>query len=319
MRHPWIPVIGLVVVTVACNSGRSASVPESAVAQRAASPQRPAPAAMGLQADSAGQVGGRAAGAPPAGRGADAAAAVPASRKLIRHGTVTLEVRALDDALSRLRDLVKAANGYTTDETRQQEEHAARTASLTCRIPADGLDTILERLKSLGTVEQVTVGAEDITEQYFNEEIHLRNQRALETRLLALLDRPANRLTDLLEIEREVARVRQTIDEMEGHKRFWDSQVALSTLTVTLHEPRPAIAQHEGGILATLRGSFRQAAENLVQTSGGIIAISGALIPLGLVCLVPWWVLRRFWRRRQAVRQATATHADGSRSASSKA
>jgi hypothetical protein len=221
--------------------------------------------------------------------------------------------------LARLRDLVRAASGYTTNETRQQEEHAARTASLTCRIPADGLDTILERLKALGTVEQVSIGAEDITEQYFNEEIHLRNQKALETRLLALLDRPTNRLTDLLEIEREVARVRQTIDELEGRKRFWDNQVALSTLTVTLHEPRPVIAQQEGGILATLRGSFRQAAENLVQTTGGIIAASGALIPLGLVCLGLGWGLRRLWRRRQAARQARAAGVGGSRSASSKA
>lgn len=65
------------------------------------------------------------------------------------------------------------------------------------------------------------------------------SRRQLETQLLALLDRPSNKLTELLEIEREVARVRNEIDSLEGRKRFRDSQVSFSRLQVTLYEPVP--------------------------------------------------------------------------------
>jgi len=218
--------------------------------------------------------------------------AVPAERKIIRNGSLTLEVSRLDDALSAIRSTTEKAGGYVTNESQGKDVYGARQGSITCRVPAAALDKTLTQFQTLGKVESVNVMAEDITEQYFNLEIRLRNQRDLETRFRALLDKPGNKVSDLLEIEREMARVRGEIDELEGRKRFWDSQVSLSTLTIQLHEPRPAIVGEGGGILGTLKSAFRRLGENLVETIAWLIASLGVIVPAVLALWVAW----RLWR-----------------------
>ncbi len=218
--------------------------------------------------------------------------AVPAERKVIRNGSLTLDVRGLDEALSAIRSATEKAGGYVTNESQGKDEYGARQGSITCRVPTASLDKTLAGFQSLGRVEGVNVTAEDITEQYFNLEMRLRNQRDLETRFRALLDKPGNKVADLLEIEREMARVRGEIDELEGRKRFWDSQVSLSTLTIQLHEPRPAIVGEGGGILGTLKSAFSRLGENLVETIAWLIASLGVIVPAVLALWIAW----RLWR-----------------------
>ncbi len=230
----------------------------------------------------------------------------PTGRKLIRHGTLGLEVRSVESALSAVKQQAQASGGYTTEESQRQDEYGVKTASITWRVPAEKLDGAIEKLSGLGRVEQVSVTAEDVTEQYFDLEIRLNNQRQLEVRLLDLLKRSSNNLSDLLNVEREVARVRGEIEHLEGRKRFWDNQVALSTLTVNLHEPRPVIASTEGGVWRTLTASFRDAGENFVLTTAGIIGTIGGLIPVVIVLVLVIWAIRALWRWRRKRHAAPA-------------
>jgi hypothetical protein len=178
---------------------------------------------------------------------------VPQDRKLIREGRATLEVVSVDATLARLHDLTRQAGGYTTSETRSRDEERVNHGKIECRVPAGKLHSLTAALKSLGTVESLTLSANDITEEYFDLEMRLRNARALETRLLALVERPANKLSDLLEVERELARVRGEIDQMEGRRRFWDKRVVLSALSVSVHEPVPTVGGGRGGALSVIR------------------------------------------------------------------
>jgi hypothetical protein len=211
-----------------------------------------------------------------------------------------LEVKSVEAALRRLGELTREAGGYTTSESRSRDEQRVNRGRIECRVPAAKLDSVTGALKSIGTVESLTVSANDITEEYFDLEIRLRNQRALETRLLELLQRPTNRLSDLLDAERELARVRGEIDQMEGRRRFWDNRVALSTLSVEVHEPVPAVGGNEGGALSMLRRAFRQAADNFVSAIAGIIAVTGGLVPILVAIGLAVWLLVRIWRYRRA-------------------
>ena len=225
--------------------------------------------------------------------------AVPVQRKIIRSGQLNLEVATIEKAEAAVKGFVTSIGGYTADESQSQDTYSVKQASITCRIPAEKLEAVLAKFKEIGKLETLSINANDITEQYFNLEIRIHNQKRLEGELLELLSRPSNKLADLLEVEREVARVRGEIDEMEGRKRFWDNQVDFSTIVVNMHEPRPAIAGGEGGAFRKLLRAFRQAGENFVDTVAGIIAASGALIPIAAVFAAVVWVVRRIWRKRK--------------------
>lgn len=223
------------------------------------------------------------------------------NRKIIRTGSLTMEVRDLDAAVAAVREAATAAGGFIASETHHAAEGGdVRTTEIVCRVPTDKFEGVVAGWRKLGKEEMFSLSAEDITEQYFDLELSLRNQQRLEARLLELLGRQTNRLSDLLEIEKELARVRGEIDAFEGKKRFWDNRVAFSTLTVTVHEPRPAIASAEGGPWRTLVSAFREFGENLVLSIAGVIATAGSAIPVLAVLILVFWVLRKLWRRRRA-------------------
>ena len=221
---------------------------------------------------------------------------MPVQRKLIRNGTIRLEVDSVDATLTAIRGSVQAFGGYVSNESQSGDAIGGRRATLTCRIPAEKLDGMLGRVRSLGRILEETITTEDITDRYFDLQASLANQKRLEARLAELLGRPANKLSDLLDVERELARVRTGIDQMEGRQRLWDNQVAFSTLTVNVEGPRPALAAAEGGIGRSLASAVHEAGENFVSFVSGLIAAVGWLVPLVVVLAAAFWLLRKLWR-----------------------
>ncbi len=218
-------------------------------------------------------------------------------RKIIRNGFLNLEVSSVEEALTDIKALVDSANGYVTNESLSQDQYATKSGTITCRVPSEQLDQALEELKKLGKVEHVSISANDITDQYFDLEVRMRNQKELEERLVELLKRPANKLADLLAAERELARVRTDIDAMEGRKRLWDNQIAYSTITINVREPGPVV--QGGGVFRTLWRSFARSGENFVLTVAELIALTGTLVPLAVAGLFAFWGSRKLWRRRR--------------------
>jgi len=234
---------------------------------------------------------------------------VPTGRKLIRDAHAILEVPSVEQALAKLRAQIESAGGYVTAESRSRVARGVNRGDLTLRVPAAKLDTLVAGLASLGKVEQTWTTAGDITEEYFDLELRLNNQRQLQARLLELLNRAGNKLSDLLETERELARVRGEIEQLEGRQRFWDNRVSLATLMVMMHEPLPAVATAEGGPFAALKHSFSEAADNFVYAIAGVIAFTGGLIPIAAAILLGLWIIAKLWklRKRSKARKAQNT------------
>ena len=220
-------------------------------------------------------------------------------RKLIRNGEMTIEVTSVDAAMSSLVQMVRSIGGQSTNQLERQNEYGARTASLTWLVPAGRLDAAIAAVRALGETHLLSFKTEDVTTSYFDVKVRIDTQQQLERHLVALLGRPSNRLSELLEIEREVARVREQIDQLEGRIRLWDSQIAMSSMVITFTEPAP-IAASTGGPLTTLVASFGVAGENFVLTVAGLVAMSGAVLPVMLLLAGPAWLVGRAWRRTRA-------------------
>jgi hypothetical protein len=220
-------------------------------------------------------------------------------RKLIRNGEMSLEVKSVAAALNSLDQVVRTIGGQSTNQLERQNEYGARTASITWLVPAERLDAAIEAVRALGEPKELSFKTEDVTTSYFDVTVRIDTQKQLERHLVSLLARASNRLSDLLEIEREVARVREEIDRLEGRIRLWDSQIAMSSVVITLTEPAP-IAARTGGPLATLIAAFGEAGENFVLTLAGLVAISGAALPVVLLLAGPAWLVVRAWCRTRA-------------------
>ena len=220
-------------------------------------------------------------------------------RMLIRTGSATIEVEAIDGAVESVRQIAERMGGFLASVAVSGGRDQTRTATLALRVPSDRFDETLAALDSLGEVESVHVDSEDVGEAFADLEIRIANARRLEQRLLDLLSTRTGDLEDVLAVERELARVRQEIESMDAHMRSIRDRVQLSSISVMLHEPEPLFSS--GGGENVLVRSIRQAGRNFVGFVAGFIASLGVILPLTVLLLAALG-LWRLWRRRRQSR-----------------
>jgi hypothetical protein len=222
--------------------------------------------------------------------------AAPVSSMIIRTGNAGLEVELLDPGLAEVRRLVARLGGYVANVSMQGGKDQVRQAALELKVPAERFDDLTGGLEPIGRLEFVNVTAEDVGEEFVDLTARASNARRLESRLLDLLGTRTGRLQDVLSVERELARVREEIERIDGRLRYLKTRAAMSTLSVQLHEPFP-IAGDPGRnvVLEALREAWR----NFVGVVAASIASLGYLVPVGLLV---WGaiVAGRRWRRAPA-------------------
>jgi hypothetical protein len=225
------------------------------------------------------------------------AAVDPASRLIIRTGQASIEVDSLGPAVAELRRVVQRVGGFVADASVQSGRNQLRSATLELKVPASRFDDLTERLEPLGRLQFVNVGAQDVSEEFVDLTARTANGRRLEDRLVELLRTRTGKLQDVLTVERELARVREEIERMEGRMRFLKTSAQLSTLSVNLYEPPPLVASHPGR--SPIAEAFKTAWRNFVGLLAGAIASLGVVVP---VAMVGWGavVLAKRYRRKTA-------------------
>jgi len=230
----------------------------------------------------------------------DVAPSVPdPSAMLIRSGTASIRVDSLVVAMARVRAIAEHEGGFIANSAQETGSDAVRSATLEIKVPAANFEHLVADLAPLGAVETVNVTAEDVGEEYVDVEARVANARRLETRLVDLLATRTGKLTDVLDVERELARVRETIERYEGRLRYLRARSAMSTLSLTVHEPAPVLERPGTHPLAD---AVRQAWQNAVDVVATGIGAAGALVPLAIVVALAWGLFRLLRRGARAGR-----------------
>lgn len=215
---------------------------------------------------------------------------------IIRTGQASLQVDSLETAIAQVEALARQVGAFVANSQVQAGQDQVRSATLEIRVPSGRFDDLVHGLSPVGKLEYVNVSAQDVGEEFTDITARVANSRRLESRLIELLATRTGKLSDVLEIERELARVREEIERMEGRLRYLKAHVATSSLTVTVHEPAPVVGETgSGGVIAD---AFRDAWRNFVHFIAGLIASLGVLVPAGVLLVLGLLGLRWFWRRR---------------------
>jgi len=217
-----------------------------------------------------------------------------ATLMVIRTGQAFVEVQKVDAAVLRIRQLAVQVGGYVANSSVSGGKDQIRQATLEIKIPSAKYDEAVSSLSAIGKVETVNSSAQDVGEEYVDISARVANAKRLEERLINLLANRTGKLDEVLRVERELARVREEIERYEGRLRYLSSRAAMSTLSVTVHEPAPILGNEPGE--NPIGAALRRAWENFVGLLAALIASLGILIPLGLLTAGGWIGYRR-WRR----------------------
>jgi chromosome segregation ATPase len=223
---------------------------------------------------------------------------------IARTASLTLLTKDVDATRAALEDVVRRHRGYSAQLTAAGESGRARKLSATFRVPADQLDAALAEMKKLARVEQESQGGEEVTEQYVDLTARLSNARKTEERLTEILAQRTGKLSDVLAVEEEISRVRETIERMEAELKRLQNRVSYATLQVELREEYKAELQiTPPSIGSRLRNSlvdgYRAAADSLVGLVLFLLNVGPFLLLWGLIL---FWPARYAWRRFRTAR-----------------
>jgi hypothetical protein len=289
-------VIGLFQAALLVGCDRSSGIPKAA-GNRGEFMAEDKPATQGAVAGHAASPAEVSAQASAPRRWFQPAALELASRLIVRTGQASIEVDSLEPAMAALRRIVQRTGGFIADASIQTGRSQLRSATLQLKVPAARFEELTEELGPLGRLEFVNVGAEDVSEEFVDLTARVANGRRLEDRLVELLRTRTGKLQDVLSVERELARVREEIERMEGRLRFLKTSAQLSTLSVSLHEPPPILASHPGR--SVIVEAFKSAWRNFMGVLATAIASLGFIGP---AVALGWGVLvvAKRYRRKTA-------------------
>ena len=158
------------------------------------------------------------------------------NRKLIRNAAVELEIASFEEALQKITAFANEEKGYVATTSSEKQANGKLKGEVVVKVLPENLDRFLQKIRGLGELKNQTLGTEDVTKAYLDTDARLKNARVMEQRLIDMLKTKTGKVSDLLQVEKELGRVREEIEKMQGELKYWDSQVQFATVTISLAE-----------------------------------------------------------------------------------
>ncbi|EAR24208.1 hypothetical protein A20C1_12209 [marine actinobacterium PHSC20C1] len=200
-------------------------------------------------------------------------------REVITTGYMSVTVKSPDDATQDAIRITESVGGRVDGRSEYAPHDGNRGSStLTLRIPASELTATLDKFKDLGTLQEVSINAVDVTMQSRDLEARITALGASVDRLLALLTKAEDTDT-LIQLETAISDRQGELESLKSQKRYFDDQVAMSTLTLNLVSVADAPSIEPGNFF-----------DGIVTGWNSLVAFfAGLLVALGV--LVPWLIL----------------------------
>ena len=279
----WGTVVGTVLLA-SCSAPTSESISDSGEAPQAAAQQE---LASSKPSDNDGPA--------PA-----ETAALKAKPQLIKRANMTLRVEEVTSALQSVTKVVNSQQGDVVGLQDQvpPDELSRHIASMELRIPQAKLESTLAQLAQLGTVQNRSIEAEDVSTQLVDFQARLKNLRKSEEVVLKIMDRSGS-VADVLKVTQELKTIRQEIEQIDAQLKRLQAQVAYSTVNLSL-EAAIATTPPQASLGERLQEAWSQSTHAVVNITLNLLGILiwllvflPYLIAVGVVVLLAKRFLQR--------------------------
>lgn len=203
-----------------------------------------------------------------------------APRKLIYTGRVSLITTDYEKAFDGIDELVKRLKGYVLKLDEYARPGTQRHANWTVRIPADRMDTFRAEVVRLGEPQANSLETQDITDQYADAEAELKDLALDEEAVRKLYDKKqAEKMADLIEVRRELSRVRSEINLRKDRIKRWDKLTEYATFTVELEERTTYTPEGSAPFGTRVGRAFTDSVQALVVFGQGVVLFLAVLAP----------------------------------------
>ena len=158
-------------------------------------------------------------------------------RKIVMNWSLDLEVEDFDAAYADIERIAADNGGYVVSGyTNGDNSGGRRDGFISIRVEADSAHRAVDEICALGEVLYNDFSSQDVTSEYYDLEARLSAYQAQEQRLLELYGQAVS-VSEMLEIENQLTRVRSDIESLQGKLKYYDQVTALSLIEIGLSSP----------------------------------------------------------------------------------
>lgn len=197
----------------------------------------------------------------------------------ILNTNVEMLVESFNDSLAKVKKIVKDSKGQISTTESRKDDEGLTSGLVEVKVPADRYDEALGKISALGQVRYMEEKSEDVTKEFVDLNARLDNAKKLENRILQILETQTGTIQDVMNVEKELAAVREKIEEMEGRKRYLENKIQYSTITVRMYEKG---ARFGGDVTAG------EVFKEIVTKVGIVFVGSLGILIVAVVGAAPW-------------------------------
>jgi len=148
---------------------------------------------------------------------------LPLTQMLIYTAQITMAVYEVEKALALVETTGRDSGGFLARRTDRE---------IVIRVPTEKFFEVLKKLEGMGDLLHKNVQVEDVTEQYLDVSLRLKNARDVRDRMAQLLAQ-AKTVEESLKVEQQLERLSAEIERLEGRMKYLRDRVRFSTITVS--------------------------------------------------------------------------------------
>jgi hypothetical protein len=172
-------------------------------------------------------------------------------QKIIKSGDLRFETSNMEETNTAIQQLVKKYKAVVQSDSEDKNDYTL-SRYLTLRIPNQYFDSFIKDLASgIEYFDRKNISIEDVTEEYIDVASRVKTKKALEERYIELLKK-ATKVSEMLEIERELATIREEIEAKEGRLKYIQNKVSMSTISIEFYKS----TEHKAGATISFGTKF---------------------------------------------------------------
>jgi len=149
---------------------------------------------------------------------------------------LNLKVDNADEAAEEISDIAKSNGGTVFSSNFFQGKDNTKSGTVSVKVPVNNFEKTFSEMKKVASlVLRESASGTDVTEQYTDLQAQLKNKQTEEQAFTRIMEQ-AQKIDDILAVQRELSRVRGQIEQLQGRIKYLESQTDMSTITASLTE-----------------------------------------------------------------------------------
>ena len=215
--------------------------------------------------------------------------------KIIKSGNLRFQSDNLETTYNQIQTAVKKYKASIKSDS-QTNSNYELSRSVNIRIPNQNFDSFINAIsKGVNYFDQKEITSQDVTEEYIDVTSRIKTKKVLEERYFELLKK-ANKISEMLEIEKQLSEIREEIEAKEGRLKYLQNKVAMSTLNIEFYKPiakgNNATVSYGGKIGNAISSGFN-------GISNFFITLLGIWPVITILVLLIFLIRKRFKRKNK--------------------